>query len=653
MRTISAALLAAQQSASAEPAVQAVAYNMQAGVIRLDFTTADATANPIRRHGAAVAGDGSLTRVSMDTGAVLTNRSPAPDTAISTGWSIQQSNKGTQIAVCAAGARVAVAYTDAAGTGLKIIESSDYGATYAAEVAVATAPAAVAGLAAAYRDSGGDMAIAWIEAAALRIVKRTAGVWGAPSASPAVVSSYNGIGMTFVFDWNIAVTGVEATTLKPTLWTTTYGDGIDVPANTWGAAYVQQQTEADAQVTYRAPFLAYISTYRLTFVEADAFAGGATRTYRSHLIYPLVWTSGPYTWRTPAPVDYTQTEGLALAAGTSWAFESAPDHVHRASRALVTADLSAELIAADVRESAFDTTGYIEIDNSDGAYAGPPAPLAVGNLVRLSWGYKTPATDTSTMADLWIAGFEYRRTGGISTLRLVLAGGWAQLRRDRQRTSIFHAAGSASYGQILTRLMARAGINLTTSGASARQGAVFPAFQIAPTTDAHTATRQLLDFIADRIIMRTGTAVLTEPLATAPSVYTFGGAHAVYEARIAVEPPQASEAHAFGAAVFGEAIDFAAAQAYIGTRVIRRDLTSTTPAQAAATAAAHLRQRALDEPGGTLTVPPACGLELLDVLDITDPLIAAAAVKRRVQAILWRWDAPAGHYEQVISLGAV
>ncbi len=660
MRTISAALLAAQQSASAEPYVEAIVENKQAGVTRLDFAIADSTANAITCHGAAVAGDGSLVRVRIEGGVVKHSRSTTPQTAISAAWTSAQAGKGTQIAVCATGARVAIVYTDAAGTGVKVIESTDNGQTYGAEAAVATAPAAVVGLAAAYRDAGGDLAVAWVEAAALRIVKRTAGIWGAVSASPAAVSSYNGIGMAYVFDWNIGVTGAEATTLRPTLWTTTYGDGIDVAANTWGAAYVQQQAEADAQVTYRAPFLAYVGTYRMTFVEQDAFAGGQTHTYRTHLVYPLGWTAGAYTWRTPAPVDYAQAEGLALAAGVNWAFESAPDRVHRASRATLTLDLSARVIAADVQESTLDLAGHIDIDNTDGAYAGPPAPLAVGNLLRLSWGYRTPTAEASAMADLEIAGFEYRRTGGVSTLRLALAGGWAQLRRDRQRTGVFHAAGSASYGQILTRIMARAGINLTTSGASVRQGSVMPAFQIAPTTDAHTAVREVLDFIADRIIMRAGNnAVLIEPLATAPSVYTLGGApsgpsgHAVYDARIALLPPPASEAHAFGAGVFGEAIDYAAAAAYLGTRAHRRDLTSTTPAQAAATAAAHLRQLALDQPGGTLTVPPVCGLEVLDVVDITDPLIGASAVKRRVQEIRWRYDARGGTYEQQISLGAV
>ena len=86
-----------------------------------------------------------------------------------------------------------------------------------------------------------------------------------------------------------------------------------------------------------------------------------------------------------------------------------------------------------------------------------------------------------------------------------------------------------------------------------------------------------------------------------------------------------SEAQAFGAGAFGEAIDFASAAAGLGTRVQRRDITSTTGSAAAATAVAHLRQRALDAEAGRLVVPPHCGLELLDVVDWTDAAISSSS----------------------------
>ena len=99
------------------------------------------------------------------------------------------------------------------------------------------------------------------------------------------------------------------------------------------------------------------------------------------------------------------------------------------------------------------------------------------------------------------------------------------------------------------------------------------------------------------------------------------------------EPPRVTEAQAFGAGAFGEAIDFANAALGIGTREEQRDLTSATGATAAATATAHLRQRALDAAAGEIVVPPNCGQELLDAIDFTDALISrrprSSAASRR------------------------
>jgi hypothetical protein len=68
---------------------------------------------------------------------------------------------------------------------------------------------------------------------------------------------------------------------------------------------------------------------------------------------------------------------------------------------------------------------------------------------------------------------------------------------------------------------------------------------------------------------------------------------------------------------------------------------------------AHQRQRALDERAGELVCPPICGLELLDVLTISDPLVSASAQTRRVAGITWRLERPRQVYEQRIALGVV
>lgn len=656
MRALPSDLLAAQRGASAEPIVDVAVENSIGGVRRLDFAQLDATAQTIGRHDAAVAGDGSVTRVRIEAGAVKQQRVTNPALGPWTAWNNLTTGIGAQIACAAKGARVAIVYTDAAGTGVKMKESTDSGATFGTEIAVATAAASVADLAVAYRNSGGDLAVAWAAGTSVSIIKRVSGAFGGAASTSPGAGSLNGVAMTYGFDWDIVLTGVEATTLKPSLWTIVYGDGIDAPANTWSAMNAQQQAESDASVTYKAPSLVYTDTYRIDFIEADAFTGGATRVYRATLHPALSFVSGAFTLRTPAPVNYAGAEGLAIAAdaGSSGSvYESAPDAVYRAPQGQSLRSLTMDVIAAEIDERADATSGYIDIDNASGAYAGPPAPVAIGNLVSLAWGYRTPGgAAPSRMADLWIASYEYRRSGGGSVLRLRVEGGWELLRRNRQRAQVVHT--SDTYMTVLTRIFSRAGLLLSASGVSTRATGVTPKFTVHPDTTASEAARRALAFLADRIRMRSAAgATITEPLASAASDYTFGATHPLRAVRLSSEAPAVSEAQAFGSGAFGEAIDYASASLGLGTREQQRDATSASGGAAAATAAARLRQRALDAEAGEIIAPPNCGQELLDVIDFSDALISASAVKRRVSAIRWRFDRRRGIYEQRLSLAAL
>ena len=112
-------------------------------------------------------------------------------------------------------------------------------------------------------------------------------------------------------------------------------------------------------------------------------------------------------------------------------------------------------------------------------------------------------------------------------------------------------------------------------------------------------------FLADRLIAQAGNIVqLTEPLTSDTTDYTLGTDHALYDAEIVVAQAPAAEAYAVGTATFGEDIDYASAQAYVGTRSVQRDVTSTTPATAAATAVAHRRQLQLDQDAGPSSARP-------------------------------------------------
>jgi hypothetical protein len=657
VRTLSSALTTAQQAASREPYVAVTVENLIGSLRRLDFTQLDNSGSSLGRHGVAVAGDGSVTRVAGNgAGRIDIQHIANPGAGSSWGsWGVLASGKGNQLAVAACGAHVVVVYNDAAGTGIYYVESTDYGASYGAETAVATAAAAVLGLAVALKNTGGDLAVAWLTAATLNIIKRTAGAFGAASGAGISTASLNGVAMCYGADWDIAVTGEEVTTNKRTLWTIAYGDGFDLAPNTWGVLNAQQQAESDSGVALIAPAIVYTDGYHLDYVEQATYGGGKTRTYRTTLHQLQSYVAGANIMSTPVPTAYFGVNGLALAAdvsGTGWYYETAANLVTRAPQAQSLTTLTADVLAVAIDERGDATRGYVELDNAGGAYAGPPAPIALGNRVNLSWGYRTASgLQSSQMAGLSIASYEYRRAGGVSTLRLQVEGGWELLRRNRQRAQVVQTSG-VSWFQLLSRVMSRAGLNLTSSGASARATGTTPQFTIDPQTSGFDAVQQALAFLADRIRMNVLGGVLTERLAGAASTYTYGGAHPLREARLVGAPPPVSDVQVHGLLAIGEDIDYASAAVGLGTRELARDLNAVNGANAITSATARRRQRALDAPAGALVVPPNCGQEVLDLVDFTDAAISASAVKRRVAGIDWRYERRRGVYEQTLHLGA-
>lgn len=626
------------------------------GVRRLDFGQADGTPHPLARHGVAVAGDGSVTRVRMESGVVRQQRVADPGQGPWDAWNSLGTGKGTQVACAAKGARVAVAYTDAAGTGIKLRESTDNGATYGAEVAVATAAAAVGGLAVAYKTASGDLAVAWVAGASVSITKRASGAFGGVSSLAPGAASLNGVAMTYGADWNLVLTGTEAGTLRPALWTLVHGDGNDAPPNAWGTLHPQVRAEADALVTFAAPAIVFAGGCRINFAELGTYAGGVTRVYRMTL-HPLSsFVAGPFTFGTPAPVDYTGTQGLALAAdagGPGYVYESAPDVVYRAPQEQVLLDVTDDVIAVDVTEGRYRTHGHIDIDNAAGAYAGPRAPVRPGNLVAVSWGYRTAAGEAaSRMADLWVSRVEHLREGGVSALRLHVEGGWELLRRSHGRSQVVHTADS--YVTIVARILSRAGIRLDANGASARASGVTPSFTVQPGDSGYEAALRALALLADRVRMRSlATAQIFEPMAGDGPDYEFGVAHPVRRLRASVEAPGVSQVAIIGAGVLAETAAYGDAAHGLGDRVLQRDKSSATAAAASATAEAVLRRLALDADGGELVAPPNCGQELYDVIEIADGFVAPGAVRRRVASIRWRFGRRRGVYEQVLGLGPV
>lgn len=657
MRSLHADLLAACKSTSATPVVTVTARNEIGAVRRHDFTTLDSTANASGAHDAAVAGDASVTRVRMDAGTVKQQRVTTPATGPWTSWNNLETGRGTRLAICSHSARVLVAFTDAANTGIYVRESTDNGSTYGAATLVVTAASTVTDLAIAMKNSSGDAMLVWGEStgALLKVKDRTSGTWGTTFTSPASFNSMNGIAVCHGADWDIVIAGVEVTTLKPTLWSYAYGDGFNLTAATWGTLRIQAQAENAGGTSYLAPFVAFTDAYRITFVQSESFTGGLSRCFRATLHPDQSWTTGPYSWTTPTPTDYTDLNGLAVAAvlgaSSGHLYESGVATVKRAPVSLVTLDLSADVLEIDAFESTAEASAEILLNNDAGQYVGPPSSLAIGNAVTIAWGYYTASGNrTSEMQTFWIRDAEHVVDGrGRSRLRLRLESGFGLMARNLQRTQIIET--STPQG-ILLRCATRAGLYLSGNGSSSRSGTLSLNNVIAPGVDGLTAARRMLALIADRLFMMAGTECrLTEPLTGDTTDYTFGTDHPIRSLRWRTQPAPVGEVFAHGAGATGQASDFALVEQNLAPITNIRDITSTTGATANATATAHLRQRKLDEPDGVLVAQPHVGLEPLDVIALDQPLVSGSTITARVMAIRWQYTKRRSILDQTLTLG--
>ncbi len=99
----------------------------------------------------------------------------------------------------------------------------------------------------------------------------------AASGSGTTFQTVNGVAMTYGFDYDIVLTGTEATTLKPYVWTIVYGDGNDAPLGTWGTRYAQVASEYAAEASFTNPL-------SLNFIHQGA--GSNPKIFPSFMIYP-------------------------------------------------------------------------------------------------------------------------------------------------------------------------------------------------------------------------------------------------------------------------------------------------------------------------------------------------------------------------------
>jgi hypothetical protein len=663
VKTLSSTLLAAQKSVSSLPFVKARLRDFYGDSPRVRFQrwyTGTEADGPTACVGAA---DGALIRARNDGGTLFISRvaSPNAGSTFSSWTNIETVFSGTGLAlVRMPNDDLWLFYVETDHTTIELSVSTDDGATWGAGAAVMSAGGNKDHLAAAANPSG-DVVLFWNESATVYTSRWDGSAWSTRTAWTRSVASVTGIAVRFDADFQFVVAGTEDTTEHPKVWSVRYGDGFAQAVDTWGQLRPFTEASAGSDVGFSMPTLElFDSTWRLFFIET--FAGDAAYARVQYSTKPGLFDFDTDQWREALPFDYEGNDfGVsACSLGLDRLMLVAADGVWSATR-LDDLDVSADVVEASVDCDNAGAIARVELDNSAGKYTAygsdAVATLQRGARMELSPGYATSAGSEVTTGRpyaYWVESIE-AVTGSRPRLVLRCRGGESLLQRWRARRQYVFPAGVYPVSALLFVVASRAGLAFSTTGnVSAAIDALTPAFTVHPGESGLTAVRGIVEKVPDVVFTDGGALLATEPRTNDTSTYAFGpGEHEIVESRYRDSGPAVNRARTVGAGVYGEAFDFADIDAFgeaIGDAV---DDNIDSADDAEDRAEVLLRKAAIAARGDIITVFGVhCGVELWDIVDVTDPAAGLAQAPRRVLGYAWRYSTvPRPSYAMTVTLG--
>jgi hypothetical protein len=644
MRTLSGTLAAACRALDAEPAISLVWRDAFGGVPRLRYDeTLAAGGEPDVAHGAGCFGNGALLRAYRASAGTVNLQVIAPPSA-SAPWSswtavATGATSGTSCAVAARGS-VGVVAIDGDGGSVRVRTTADSGASWSGWVTAATAVAL--GAVGAAQRANGDRAVVFADGATLKAARETSGVWGAPSACPTTFGSLNGVAACHDgADWCLVVTGTTPAG-KPAVWTLRWGDGGALAAGSWETARVL--TAGDANIVFAAPAIGLLDRLRVTVVERWSGSGAYALTLTTALTRNALWADNA--WRDPVPLVSGRTAGLAQVGDGTSAYLCHPGLVRRA----VIPPAAGTDYASRVLAARWTLPGScrVVLDNSDGTLTGA---LPVGGEILIDAGYRTSAgmefPASGPPAVYWAEAVRVvDHRDGRSVVEIEGVDALALLARWRPRRQVVWSGSPAP--AILHDLCRLAGLAYGAASISPELAGMTPAFTVQAGTDGLTAARRLIGLGRDWLLPDGFgvTSRFVQPTDAATWTYRAGdGALATDEQPVleyAREETSVTPAFArvVAGAHVGQALDDAAVAPWGEGGWVVVDRSLTTAGQAAARAAAIVREAVVRSGRDVLVSAPNVGTQPLDVVTVHHARVGLTGARRRVRSVefaLERW----------------
>jgi len=708
MQNLTATLLAAQKKARGKPIFQVLVSDKLGPHQRLTWTELYSNADPDEPHAMVICADNSIVRVRSHSGVAQYQRISNPLTTSQwTTWTGGMGNCSidNQMALCTSAAKVWWFYIDSTDMLLYCRESTDYGASWGSATAVHTCTGnyQLESVAVAHRTgtdaivfySTQDMSLTL--ACHLHVRQQTSGAWGgATSWGKTAVNRIRGLTCHKTGDYNMlygAYVDAEPFGFLPgtylwTLYAIAYGDGVDVTADTWADPVLIERTDSGTAYATAWPSVTYVDMFRAIFtgyLEGEEYS----RLLRMQGIYGSTFLET--TWTDPWPFladagTFGSVIGYAIG-GDGYVYVSHSNRAYRASAAGDgTVDLGDRLVKYRVLDRwsgwkgggvsedygqniAAELEGEIWLDNHDGEFnslgAGDYAPVKRGAMLELRRGYST--TEGDEYADwptFWIEDWEYVADFmGRSYLVLYVIGGWGLLASLAAQRQYQWVDGEASVWTIAERLFALAGFELSSQGdASTAIGTLKPAIVIHPGEDLRGAALKVLSKVPDFVFWEGHTPYVKEMADDEASDYTYGGCgnHVIIAGRYGVRTPGYNHIEVFSTMdeyaipVFGDEVDYDEIN-LVGHRLQKIfDYAYDSNSECDDRAVAQLRKHETTKKRGELVTLPNVGLQLLDVVTVSDARAGISGEVYRVRGIVEAYDTTkkALVYEQRVALGA-
>ncbi|MCC6237445.1 MAG: hypothetical protein IT299_07710 [Dehalococcoidia bacterium] len=432
------------------------------------------------------------------------------------------------------------------------------------------------------------------------------------------------------------------------------GAGVVVPSGAWTAATEVSLASSGTGVTLRA--LALNVQHVPRALVQEEYAGPAYG--------PVQMSSGlagtdfdPPRPADPRALDYTQQYGLGFAASATLAFWTSARGVWAATIRDTSYDITRDVLSLEYTQEV-SASGRLRLTlrDEDGRYddSGATAPLHPMAQLTVSPGYVTTSGALASLGPRYTIERVTRRRAGGRQLAIVEAtdtfGALAAWRAPRQYT---WAAGATTASLIATYIAQRAGVDTLSNWSTEASVNYSPAFTVPAGETALAAIRRLLADLPDELRPDLDSVIAFEPLSGDTSVYAYGAAHPIAEIEITTERARLGWARVIRPGVRAERTDPTALWRG-GPAVVEVDKGLTVQARADARAAALFRQAANEAPRGALLALPHAGLEVGDVIDLTEPPLGLAGTALRVRSLRLRYDTGrAPKYDQTIELGDV